>query len=194
MFEMEKNGESNSMRGLTFVLCAATAQILSVSGAAHAQTEQTIAMVCRSELPGQSTITINLAEKTVLDEYAIFSVPVSVTHGAVTQASEAEIAFNIWSDGYLRQGILNRHTGMFVFRPLNALRTTTDRLAASFNKASCREAPTKEAELGLSPTPVAQDNLVAAALPDEPAQQSQSAPVAPSLQTKKGLFDDLWPF
>ena len=97
-------------------------------------------MVCRSELPGQSTITINLAEKTVLDEYAIFSVPVSVTHGAVTQASEAEIAFNIWSDGYLRQGILNRHTGMFVFIPLNALRTTTDRLAASFNKASCREA------------------------------------------------------
>lgn len=182
------------MRGLPFVLCAATAQILSVSGTAHAQAEQTIAMVCRSELPGQSTITINLAEKTVSDEYAILSVPVSVTHGAVTQASDSEIAFTIWSDGYLRQGILNRHTGIFVFRPLNVLTATTDRLAASFNEASCRETQPKVAELGLSRTQLAQENFVTAALPDVPAPESQTASVAQIPQPKKGFFDDLWPF
>jgi len=127
------------MRSLTFILCAAIAGIFSISGMAIAQADQTIVMVCTSAFPGQWTITIDLAAKAVTDEYVMLSVPVSVTHGAVTQVTDTEITFNVESDGYLRQGTLNRSTGILTFMPLNEATAAVDRLTASFNEASCQK-------------------------------------------------------
>jgi len=127
------------VRALTFVLCAAIAGIFSIPGTATAQADQTIVMVCTSAFPGQLTITIDLAAKVVTDKYVILSVPVSVTHGTVTQVSDTEITFNIESDGYLYQGTLNRYTGILISKPLNEATAAVDRLTASFNDASCQK-------------------------------------------------------
>jgi len=172
------------MRSLTFVLWAATAGVLSIPENASAQADQTIAMVCQGAFPGQSTITIDLAEKAISEEYRIFSVPVSVAHGTVWKASDSEITFSIESDGYLRWGTLNRQTGIFTIKPLKGFPASTDRLAASVSKASCKVAQPQGAEPLLSSAPASQQELVTAALPDEPVLQTQTATPASSSQQK----------
>jgi hypothetical protein len=50
------------------------------------------------------------------------------------------------------------------------------------------------AELGLTPAPLSQQNLVPAAIPGVPAPQSHAATPAAAPESKRGFFDTLWPF